>query len=110
MEAVRADFQNVLSFDCVKPFIFVVVQVARRATLFVSGVLEEKEGAAAVLRSDLEIGGADADAVMFAAAVFAVGDERGLHRRRGGLDRLRQGRHWKGGKCGANERAAIQIA
>ncbi len=110
MEAVGADFQNVLSFDCVKPFIFVVVQVAWRAALLVSGVLEEKEGAAAVLRGDLEICGADADVVVLALAVFALGNESGFDRRRGSLDRLRQGRHRKGGKCGTNERAAIQIA
>ena len=110
MEAVRADFQDVLSFDGVKPFIFVVVQVARRAAFFVSGVLEEKESAAAVLRGDFEIGGADADVVVLAVAVFAVGNESGLPRRRGSLDGLRQGRKWKGGECGANKRAAIQIA
>src|SRR5579863_2114283 len=110
MEAVGADFQDVLSFDGVKPFIFVVVQVARRAALLVSGVLEEKESAAAVLRGDLEIRGADANAVVLAVAVFAVWNECGLHRRRGSLDRLRQGREREGRKCCANKRAAIQIA
>ena len=89
MEAVGADFQDVLSFDCVKPFVFVVVQVARRAAFLVSGVLEEKECAAAVLRSDLEIRGADADVVVLSLAVFTVGDESGLDRRRGSLDGLR---------------------
>jgi len=53
--------------------------MTRRAALLMIGVLEEKERAAAVLRRNLEIRRADADAVVSPFPILAVRNESGLN-------------------------------
>lgn len=49
LETLGADFGNVFTFDDVEPFILIVVQMARGATLLATGMLHDKETAAAIL-------------------------------------------------------------
>lgn len=96
---LAADFDEIFALQDVEPFVLVVVEVARWASLGGVVVLHGEEVVAAVFGGDFEGGGAVGEDALEGVAVLGVGDGGGDGWGGGG------GRSWRGGLGGLGEEA-----